>query len=71
MLNDNNAHGQDSHQGGQIDHRTGQENCKWFLPLLENMIIFMIPDISILCVDMWRFGYDFQLENETQSTTDS
>ena len=39
--------------------------------LLENMIIFMIPDISILCVYMWRFGYDFQLENETQSTTDS
>ena len=55
-----NAHGQDSHQGGQIDHRTGQENCKWFLPLLENMIIFMM--------EVW---YDFQLENETQSTTDS
>ena len=64
MLNTYKDHGQDSHQGGQ-------ENCKLFLPFLENMIIFLIPDISILCVDMWKFGYDFQLENETQSTTDS
>ena len=68
--------GLDDHQKGDDGNQkreeyNGQENCKRFLPLLENMIIFMIPDISILCVDMWRFGYDFQLENETQSTTDS
>ena len=47
MLNTNKDHGQDSHQGGRIDHRTGQENCKLFLPFLENMIIFMILDIWI------------------------
>ena len=28
MLNTNKAHGQDSYQSDQIDHRTGQENCK-------------------------------------------
>ena len=31
----------------------------------------MIADLSIMCVDKRSFGYSFQLENETQSTTDS
>ena len=71
MLNAKQAIGQDNHQDGQIDRRTGEEDCKSFLPFPENMYIFMIADLSILCVGKWSFGYNFQLENETQSTTDS